>query len=394
MAGSLEFRASATGGSPIEQVREALNNIFGQLRAAGGRAADFTAMNWQATEPAAYDLSRHEIDLCYREVFGGFRPTITIERGDGLLIVRARANIQPRTNSKPIWRSYSFVELERQMSPRSAAASMQAVFEQKRQQGVAFRAKHPDAAYDIAYGVGRHETFDLFYPEQKGARPLWVFIHGGYWQASDKNDVQFLATQMLNAGFAVATPNYDLCAPATLAIIVEQMQRFMTYLHRNASSYGLDPQQFNIAGTSAGGHLAAFLVCDPALSFIRSALAISGLLELEPIYMLPAGRILGLDLLTAHKLSPALKMPNPGARVGIAVGELESDEFRRQSSDLAKRWNAMFLEVKNRVHFNVTDDLACGGALADFACELANPAGTYVSRHSILMQDERRRHST
>ncbi len=373
MASPLDFWASAIGGRPIEQLREALDNVFAQLRAAGGRAADLTSMNWQAAEPGAYDLSRHEIDLCYREVFGGFRPTIKIERGDGPLFVRAQATIHPRTDPKPIWRNYNFADLERQMSPRSEAASMQAVFKQKREQGLAFRSQHTNAAYDIAYGVGRNETFDLFYPEQKGVRPLWVFIHGGYWQASDKNDVQFLATQMLNAGYAVATPNYDLCAPATLTVIVEQMRRFMTYVHRSALNYGLDPQQFNIAGTSAGGHLAAFLVCDPALSFIRSALAISGLLELEPVSLLPAGRILGLDLPTARALSPALKMPNPCARVGIAVGELESDEFRRQSSDLAKKWNATFLEVKGRVHFNVTDDLASGGALADLAYELANP---------------------
>ena len=68
-------------------------------------------MNWQAAEPGAYDLSRHEIDLCYREVFGGFRPTITIERGDGPLIVRAQANIQPRTDSKPIWRATALPNL-------------------------------------------------------------------------------------------------------------------------------------------------------------------------------------------------------------------------------------------------------------------------------------------
>jgi arylformamidase len=331
-------------------------------------------MNWRSEQPAAFDLSRREIDLCYREVFGGFRPPISIEWSAGPLTVRAKADIAERNDPKPLWRQYSFAELERQMSPRSAAVSMQAVFEQKRKLGTAFRAKHPDAAYDVSYGPGPNEKFDLFYPQQKGVRPLWVFIHGGYWQASDKNDVHDLATQMLKAGYVVVTPNYDLCAPATLAVIVGQMQRCMTYLHDNASSLGFDPDAFNIAGTSAGGHLAAFLACDPSLPFIRSALAISGLLQLEPVAMLLAGRILGLDLATARELSPAHMTPRRGTYVGIAVGELESDEFRRQSSELARQWNASFLEVKGRVHFNVTDDLADGGALADLALGLASPA--------------------
>ena len=96
--------------------------------------------------------------------------------------------------------------------------------------------------------------------------------------------------------------------------------------------------------------------------------------------MLPAGRILGLDLATARELSPALKMPNRGTRIGVAVGELESDEFRRQSSELAQQWNAAFLEVKGRAHFNVTDDLANGGALADLAMQLASPAEAMPKR--------------
>ena len=74
MPGPMEFSTTATGGSPVEQLREALNGIFAQLRGAGGRAADFTVMTWRAAEPGAFDPSRSEIDLCYREVFGGFRP--------------------------------------------------------------------------------------------------------------------------------------------------------------------------------------------------------------------------------------------------------------------------------------------------------------------------------
>src|SRR4051794_4248361 len=81
MLGPTEFSATATGGSPVEQLREALNGIFAQLRGAGGRATDFTAMTWRAAEPGAFDPSRSEIDLCYREVFGGFRPRVSIEPG-------------------------------------------------------------------------------------------------------------------------------------------------------------------------------------------------------------------------------------------------------------------------------------------------------------------------
>jgi arylformamidase len=315
-------------------------------------------------------------------VFGGFRPPIAIEAGDGPLTVRAQATIVARDDPRTLWRQWSFAELEKQMSPRSAAVSMREVFAEKRRQGAAFRSRHLHAAYDIAYGPGRDETFDLFYPVQRGVRPLWIFIHGGYWQASDKSDVYENATQMLQAGYAVATPNYDLCAPATLPVIIEQMRRFMTFIRSEAKGFCLDAGEIHIAGTSAGGHLAAYLACDPQLDFIKSSLAISGLLDLAPVAMLPAGPILGLDTAVAQELSPFHKRPNPGVRVGFAVGELESEEFRRQSSELAQRWTAPCLQVKGRRHFDVTNDLITGGPLADLALQLAS--GTTAARGKVL----------
>jgi arylformamidase len=377
-----EFIATAPPGKEAAlQLREALNGLFAQMRAAGGRPADFTLMTWTAARPALFHPSRKEIDLVYREVFGGFRPPIMLVHGGDPLQIRAEAVIARRGDEGLIWREYAFSELERQMSPRSAAVSMQAVFEEKRIQSLAFRAKNPDAAYDLAYGPGASEKFDVFYPQRNNPRPLWVFIHGGYWQASDKTDVHQLATQMLEAGFIVATPNYDLCAPATLRIVVEQMRRCMIFLYRNAAGFGCDPEQIHVAGASAGGHLAALLACDPKLGFIRSILPISGLLDLRPVSMLPAGRILGLDPITACELSPLLSTPNRSVRVGVAVGELESAEFRRQSSDLAEQWGGSLLEVKGRHHFNVSTDLIHGGPLADLALRIAGvPSGRTTDR--------------
>ena len=97
----MDFHASADNGPPIDQLRETLNNIFDQLRAAGGRSADFTAMHWEAAMPGAFDPSRREVDLCYREVFGGFRPPITLSPGLARLsFARRPASSREMTRSR------------------------------------------------------------------------------------------------------------------------------------------------------------------------------------------------------------------------------------------------------------------------------------------------------
>lgn len=366
-----EFSAQADGGTAVEQVRSALNRLAEQLRAGGFRSADLRTMSWIAAHPASFHPSRHDIDLAYREVFGGFRPPIALRAGNGPLTIHASASLPHYDSEEPVWHHYNLRELERQMSPRSAAVSMEAVFREKREKGTAFRALHPNAAYDIAYGNELSDTFDLFYPSHGTSHPLWVFIHGGYWQASDKRDVHDLATQMLAAGHAVAMPNYALCPPSTLRRVVDQVRRCLLFIHEEAESLGIDASRFNIAGTSAGGHLAAVMTCDPELPFIRSSLIISGIHDLRPVSMLPTGRIVGLERRDIAALSPALLKPNRYVRIGIAVGELESDEFRRQSSELAQNWNGQFLLVQGRRHFDVTTDLASGGPLADLAISLA-----------------------
>ena len=369
-----DLHAIAPPGSSSEQLRAVLNDIFAQLRALDGHPADLVEMTWHSDRPAVFHPSRPSVDKIYREIFAGFRPPIAFRPGAGPLRVTASLVVRERSDLTPVWRGYNLADLEYQMYPRRSAPSMAEVFKSKRESALRFQNSHPDAAFNIAYGSGAQEVLDLFYPLKSGARPLWIFIHGGYWQASDKSDVHALATQMLNAGFAVAMPNYDLSAPATLRTIVEQMRRCVRFLHQNADSFGCDPDEIHLCGGSAGGHLAALLACDPTLPFIRSTLPISGVLDLRPVAMLPEKHILGLDPLSVQELTPLLQMPNARVRVGVAVGQLETDEFRRQSAELAQLWNGRFLEAEGRHHFDVSMDLIEGGPLARLALEVAATA--------------------
>ncbi|MEO8312160.1 MAG: alpha/beta hydrolase [Caldimonas sp.] len=222
---------------------------------------------------------------------------------------------------------------------------------------------------DLAYGSTPSERLDIFTPKASGA-PVLVYLHGGYWRALDKRDQSFVAPPFVAAGAMVVLPNYALCPAVTVEHIVLQMVQALAWVWRHAAGHGGDPARIVVAGHSAGGHLAAMmLACDwPAVApdlpadLVKSALAISGVFELEPLRHAPfLAPDLNLDAASARRLSPAL-MPAPRGRLVAVVGADESEEFRRQSAAIAAGWGSGAVpvceEVPARHHMNVLHELA------------------------------------
>ncbi len=363
-ASESEIVARSAAADPVEALRDALSEILAGLVAAGCGPHHLTGMDWEAANPAAFHLSRHTVELAYREVFAGFRPPIRLQPGSepGLTIRARHASPQPLPDIEVD--GYPLRELGRQYSPR-LQADMTALFRQWSRDGAAFRAGH--AGLDLAYGPGRFETLDLYRPAGAKRVPIFVFIHGGYWQASDKVQHAQFSQGLLDAGFAVAQPNYALAPDTPLEVSIAQTVAALNFLVREADALGLDPAQLHISGHSAGGHLAAMALCDPASPPIASALLLSGLYDLKPLGHLPIGRLLGLgDAERAARLS-LLGLPRPSRpRLAFAVGDGESEAFKRQSARLAAAWNAPEPLICPGHHFSMLDGLN-GGALLDLA---------------------------
>jgi acetyl esterase/lipase len=325
-------------------------------------------MIWETDRPEAFHLSRHTIELAYREVFAGFRPPIRLlPKAEAGLTIRARhAAAQPLPDM--LVDGYSLRELGRQYSPR-LQADMKALFRQWSRDGEAFRASHGSA--DLAYGPGRFETLDLYRPAGARRAPIFVFIHGGYWQASDKVQHAQFSQGLLDAGYAVAMPNYGLAPDMPLEGSIAQSVAALNFLVREADALGLDPTRLHISGHSAGGHLAAMVLCTPDTPPIASALLLSGLYNLNPLGHFPLGRLLGLDdAARATRLSPIVQPRPQATRIAFAVGEGESDAFKAQSAALSATWQAPAPLICPGHHFSMLEGLN-GGALLDLALRTA-----------------------
>jgi arylformamidase len=226
---------------------------------------------------------------------------------------------------------------------------------------------------DVAYGNAPSERLDIF-PAAKSGAPVLVYIHGGYWRALDKRDQSFIAPAFVDAGAMVVLPNHALCPAVTMEALVLQLVAAIAWLHRHANEYGGDPERMVVAGHSAGGHLAALLLCcdwpavgaDLPSTLLRSALSVSGVFDLEPLRHAPfLAPDLRLDAAAARRLSPA-RLPRPAGTLHAVVGGDESEEFLRQNALIRERWGADVVPVCESVpgkhHMDVLFDLAEPGA--------------------------------
>ena len=222
---------------------------------------------------------------------------------------------------------------------------------------------------DVPYGTSPDQTLDVF-PASAGKAPVLAFIHGGWWRSLDKRDHSFIAPSFVQAGAMVVVPNYTLCPSVHIEDIAMQMVQAIAWTWRHAAGHGGDPDRIVVAGHSAGGHLAAMLLCcdwpvvaaDLPPDVLRRALAISGVFDLEPLRQTP---FLQADLrLTpdaVQRLSPAGFAPPAGTLYAVAGAE-ESEEFLRQNALIQERWGRQAVPVCETIagahHLNVMHALA------------------------------------
>ncbi len=218
----------------------------------------------------------------------------------------------------------------------------------------------PGARLDLPYARGL--ALDLYATSPDRQRPVFVFLHGGYWRALSKDASGFMAPMLATQGIACAVPDYTLAPTASLTEITRQCRAAIAYLWLNASALGIDRSRIVVGGSSAGGHLAAMLAlggwqADFGLppDAIRAAMPVSGLYDLAPIAACHPQDWLHLTHAEVAALSPIRH--RPVTRILPARATTETPGFHRQSEAFARAIAAPLLTVYGRNHFDVILDL-------------------------------------
>lgn len=258
--------------------------------------------------------------------------------------------------------------LDHEYNTRLWARDFEQTLDAHRRWGEAARAL-PGARLNLRWGHRPRQTLDLFLPTQASG-PLFVFIHGGYWQyrSSGKDSVSFLAPDVLGQQVAYAAVQYELCPDLTMDEMVAQLRQALLWIVETCPALAYQPTRITVGGHSAGGHLAAMLALTDwehhgaRADLIAGACCISGLYELEPLVSTYVNTALRMDEAMARRVSPT-ELVRPGRLAFVlAAGERESGQFKRQTQSFAARLEAAGHQVESlimlgRDHYDVIREL-------------------------------------
>jgi arylformamidase len=227
---------------------------------------------------------------------------------------------------------------------------------------------------DLPYGSRPRARLDYF-PAGTAQPPLFVFIHGGYWQRNDKDMFAFIADGPRAHGIDVAVVGYTLAPQARLAEIVEEIHAALSYLSEQADDFGFDRSRLFVGGWSAGGHLTAIVAGHPAYC---GGIPISGIFDLTPIALNYLNEKLRLDPSEVASLSPLRVLSDHMAPLRMFVGREELPELKRQSAAYADAARRRGLPVELTMlpghhHFSILDEISApDGAITRALCELVS----------------------
>jgi len=271
----------------------------------------------------------------------------------------------------PDWRGYDRVSLDHAYSPSQIAKDFHGDLARYADQTMQARG----AGYrQHAYGSGPRQLLDIYLPPgpADSARPIHVFIHGGFWQALSKDYAGFAAPAFNNQDVIFVALNYTLAPQASLAAIIGEIRQALDWVVAQAASFNGDAKRILVSGHSAGGYLAASLIAGafaeqhgPAP--IAGLLPISGVYDLPPIAACYVNDALGLDAAETARLDLLTARPLLDIPVHLAVGQDESAEFRRQSLQLQAAWSPVLRHCicdqrPGRDHFDILFELSTPGA--------------------------------
>ncbi|KAG8298520.1 hypothetical protein J6590_013697 [Homalodisca vitripennis] len=228
---------------------------------------------------------------------------------------------------------------------------------------------------NLRYGYRKEQLLDLYGTDLPPGAPIFVYIHGGFWQRLSKDISAYPVIPLREAGIKSAIVGYDLAPNVTLDVIVQEIREMAVFILNIAKEEKTKDVWFG--GHSSGAHLAASLLepdwfnsLEPCLRrMVRGMVLISGIFDVTPLMETSFNENLRLTLETAIRQSPMFKHGDlqllRSFSVLLSYARQDPPSFHRQSIEYRKviekknPWiRTKLVEIKGETdHFNLVTNL-------------------------------------
>ncbi|KAM7352959.1 kynurenine formamidase [Cochliomyia hominivorax] len=242
---------------------------------------------------------------------------------------------------------------------------------------------------DVRYGgTNDNQLLDIYFKDQEEGTPIFVYIHGGFWQLLDKSSSGPLVHTLIEHNYRIIVVDYNLCPDISLQQLIQQICNFFKWL----KSYALETKtpKISVCGHSAGAHLSCLILKEEfleplkRLELIDQIFLISGVYDLQELMNLNSvnpNNILRLNKEKAIELSPLLwqyhgnllkEYRKQAVKFHVLVAENDSERFKKQSREYYAKLKELEMEAYYK-EFEVFDHF-------DIIEECANPKSS-ISRY-------------
>ncbi|XP_030035597.2 kynurenine formamidase isoform X1 [Manduca sexta] len=224
---------------------------------------------------------------------------------------------------------------------------------------------------DIEYGPTLGQKLDILGTDLPKDAPIFVYIHGGFWQMLSRNISRYAAEPLHHAGIKTIVVGYDLCPTVGLQQIVSEVENAAKYVFQYAEN--MRSRGVYFAGHSAGAHLvakilsnASLLANTPGSNRLKGAFLVSGVYSLQELLYTTVNDALNLTDELANTLSPYFDnfahLKDKEIRINVIAGQHDTSRFKKQSKEFYELLHNKYslpnvnLDIKdNYDHFDIVE---------------------------------------
>jgi acetyl esterase/lipase len=135
---------------------------------------------------------------------------------------------------------------------------------------------------------GEELRMDLYHPSYPHTSiPGVIVVHGGWWQAGDRNEHLGFNAYFAARNYVVAAIDYRLAPRWRFPTAEQDVRSAIEYLKNHATEIGLDPDRIALVGRGAGGQLALRAAYGSKEPVIRGVVAAYASVDLREAYANP-----------------------------------------------------------------------------------------------------------